>query len=320
MTEIKSHAWVVEWLGPICGCASTTPASFLWGAFYLYAIVLFVCVVALHPSQQFIGHVGMIFCCPGLKYLSRCKVQRNSDFQRIHIFSDSQSAVGQLTLGWEAKSHKNTTKEVKSEISKLHDCNVEVELSWSPGHANIKGNEYADQLAKEAAQEAKDAEDLWAVTSFGDVKLAAKESGIMKWQERWEASERGRNLYTFRPKVGHKIQHSFVSPVGESIVSQLRTGYVGLNEYLHKCKIKETDLCKCGAKETLSHFLLECQEFDTTREFMRKRIFETCGITHLDLSLLLDAKEDDEFKDWRSFMLSELENFVVGTRRFATRQ
>ena len=53
---------------------------------------------------------------------------------------------------------------------------------------------------------------------------------------------------------------------------------------------------------------------------MRKRIFETCGITHLDLSLLLDAKEDDEFKDWRSFMLSELENFAVGTRRFATRQ
>ena len=192
--------------------------------------------------------------------------------------------------------------------------------SWSPGHANIKGNEYADQLAKEAAQEAKDAEDLRAVTSFGDVKLAAKESGLMKWQERWEASDRGRNLYTFRPKVGHKIQHLFVSPVGESIVSQLRTGYVGLNEYLHKCNIKETDLCKCGAKETLSHFLLECQEFETTRELMRKRIFDTCGITHLDLNLLLDAREDDEYKDWRSFMLTELENFVVGTRRFATPQ
>ena len=117
-----------------------------------------------------------------LQYLFRCKVQRNSDFQRIHIFSDSQSAVGQLTLGWEAKSHKNTTKEVKSEISKLHDCDVEIELSWSPGHANIKGNEYADQLAKEAAQEAaqeaKDVEDLRAVTSFGDVKLAAKESEL----------------------------------------------------------------------------------------------------------------------------------------------
>ena len=41
---------------------------------------------------------------------------------------------------------------------------------------------------------------------------------------------------TFRPNVGHKIKHSFASTVGKSIISQLRTGYVGLtlNEYLHK--------------------------------------------------------------------------------------
>ena len=71
---------------------------------------------------------------------------------------------------------------------------VEVELSWSPGHANNKGNELADQQAKEAAQEAKVAEDQ-AVSSFGDVKIAAKESGIIKWQSRWETLDRGRNLY-----------------------------------------------------------------------------------------------------------------------------
>ena len=77
--------------------------------------------------------------------------------------------------------------------------------------------------------------------------------------------------------------------------------------------------CKCETKETLSYYSLECQEFDTTGELMRKRFFETCGITYLDRNLLLDAKEDDEYKDWiLSFMLSELENLWVGTRRFAT--
>ena len=44
------------------------------------------------------------------------------------------------------------------------------------------GNEHADKLAKEAAQEAKDAEQLPAVISLGDVKSAAKESGKKKWQ------------------------------------------------------------------------------------------------------------------------------------------
>ena len=34
--------------------------------------------------------------------------------------------------------------------------------------------------------------------------MSAKASGTMKWQERWEAIDRGRNLYIFRPKVGLK--------------------------------------------------------------------------------------------------------------------
>ena len=33
-------------------------------------------------------------------HISRCKVQRNSDFQRIHIFSDSQSAVQLGSWHW----------------------------------------------------------------------------------------------------------------------------------------------------------------------------------------------------------------------------
>ena len=69
--------------------------------------------------------------------------------------------------------------------------------------------------------------------------MAAKESGTIKWQDRREKTDRVRNLYTFRPKVGHKIIHSFGSRVGESIISQLQTGYVGLNEYLYKCNISE---------------------------------------------------------------------------------
>ena len=165
-----------------------------------------------------------------LQYLYRYKTQKPSDLRKVHIFSDSQSAVGQLTVGWESISHRTTTQEEKSEINRLQELRVEVELPWSPGHANIKGNELADQQEKKAAQEAKDARGLQAVSSFGDVKMAAKESGNIKWQSRWETSDGDRNLYTFRPNMGHTIKHSFASTVGESIISQLRIGYVGLNE------------------------------------------------------------------------------------------
>ena len=56
-----------------------------------------------------------------LQYLYRYKTQKPSDLRKVHIFSDSQSAVGQLTLGKEAKSHRTTTQEVKSEINRLQD-------------------------------------------------------------------------------------------------------------------------------------------------------------------------------------------------------
>ena len=78
-----------------------------------------------------------------------------------------------------------------------------MELPWSPRHANIKGNKLVDQLAKKVVEEVNDVENLQAIPSFGDVKMDAKVSGHIKWQERSETKDRGRNLYTFRPDVGH---------------------------------------------------------------------------------------------------------------------
>ena len=44
---------------------------------------------------------------------------------------------------------------------------------------------------------------------------------------------------------------------------------------------------------------------------LRKRLFDICGIIHLELNMLLDAKKEDEFKDWRDSILSELESYVA---------
>ena len=54
------------------------------------------------------------------------------------------------------------------------------------------------------------------------------------------------------------------------------------------------------------------------REKMRRKLFEMGRIAYLDMILLLDAKQKDEFKDWRSLILSELESFVAGTNHFST--
>ena len=90
-----------------------------------------------------------------LNYIHNTVTSR-SNLKKLHIFSDSQSAIGQLTLGWESSSHKSTIKEVNADLQKLKQSGIEVEISWTPGHSDIQGNEYADQMAKEAAHEAKE--------------------------------------------------------------------------------------------------------------------------------------------------------------------
>ena len=58
--------------------------------------------------------------------------------------------------------------------------------------------------------------------------------------------------------------------------------------------------------------------YENQREKLRGKLFETCGIAHLDLNLLLDVKTDDDYKEWRTLILSELETFVAETKPFAT--
>ena len=218
---------------------------------------------------------------------------------KLHIFSDSQCAIGHLVLGWEPKSHKATIQEVKEDIKNLEQAGVKVEISWTPGHSDIKGNELADRLAKEAAEEAKEMKDLPPVITMGDIKTAARESGKKKWQDMWEKSETGRHLFNYRPQVDYKIKHKFDKRKGESVVAQLRTGYARLNEYLNKSNIAESDMCQCGEIESVKHYLIECEMYENEREQLRRKMFEICGIAHLDMNLLLGAKPDDEYKDWR---------------------
>ena len=89
--------------------------------------------------------------------------------------------------------------DIQQSLNILERDGTEVKIQWSPGHANIRGNEMADRLAKEAAKEAEEMTDDIGIASQSDVKSAARESVSIKWQRRWEVSEKGRQLFTHRP-------------------------------------------------------------------------------------------------------------------------
>ena len=88
-----------------------------------------------------------------LVVLEHCIAALKDGLTDINILSDSQTAVGILTLNWKSSNYIDTISDIKENIGTLMRYGMRTTLSWIPGHANIAGNEIADQLAKAAAKE-----------------------------------------------------------------------------------------------------------------------------------------------------------------------
>ena len=107
--------------------------------------------------------------------------------------------------------------------------------------------------------------------------------------------------------MDYKIKHKFDTRKRKLVVEQLRTGYARLDEYRNKSTNTESDL-------TLFETSVKCMKMEGSS------LGESClkSVDHLDMNILLKAKHDDVYKDWRNVILLELETFVTGTKRFPT--
>ncbi|VDI43416.1 Hypothetical predicted protein, partial [Mytilus galloprovincialis] len=115
----------------------------------------------------------------------------------------------------------------------------------TPGHADIQGNELADQLAKKAAQEAEKIQSIPIFTKQ-DKQKGAKDSVMVKWQNRWDTSDKGRRYYAFQQNVKNTLPKDKPSTEIYRITTSLRTGYYNLNFYKSTICPAIIDKCSCG--------------------------------------------------------------------------
>jgi hypothetical protein len=80
-----------------------------------------------------------------------------------------------------------------------------------------------------------------------------------------------------------------------TVLAQLWTSMVRLNEYLYQINVAQTDQCACGqARETIEHFLFQCQKWTTQRITLLQ-----CTHTHQgNLSLCLGGKSPSDDQQW----------------------
>ncbi|VDI34893.1 Hypothetical predicted protein [Mytilus galloprovincialis] len=239
--------------------------------------------------------------------------RQNTD--SITLFSDSQTSIGILTLNWKSENYIKVIREIKKNMKVLKMNGIPLNFEWTPGHADIQGNDIADSLAKKGAKEAEKIEEPSEVTRQ-DIKRAARESVLRKWQNQWESSQRGRNYYNYHQKVCQKIPKDLPSKWSFSITSSLRTGYCDLNDYKSKIIPSSDKNCSCGEPETVEHYLLHCSNYEEARERMRTSIYFITGNIHMDLDTLLGIDEEEINRDNRNEILCHLENYLTESGRF----
>ena len=72
-------------------------------------------------------------------------------------------------------------------MKRIQKNGIEIKIHWTPGHANVNGNEIADRLAKEAAKEAEQNQsDSHNTITKQDVKKNSMEPHYRKMAKQME--------------------------------------------------------------------------------------------------------------------------------------
>ena len=210
-------------------------------------------------------------------------------YGNVYIFADNQSAIQAVDTPMR-QSGQYIIEEILDIIDGIHErtpaCIVHIE--WVPGHKNIEGNEKADQAAKTAATPNSISSNITMKSAQNrSIQSMAKTKWEAEWRTGRENARRLRNMSqypdtTTGPKLYEALQRKHAV-----CIARLRTGHCHLNEYLHRFNIIETAECECGAeKETIDHFLLNCEMYDEERDELRRKV----GVHGMRTSTLLGDK------------------------------
>jgi ribonuclease HI len=176
---------------------------------------------------------------------------------------------------------------------------LRIRIHWVPAHVGIVGNETVDAYAKAAAQGASSPLatrvklfESPLPTSRAAVIAAGAKAFAVQWREEWSTSPRYARISTFdnaTPSKALEKMYEGLSRPQCSVLTQLRTGHIGLNAYLHRFKLAPSPLCPhCGTPESVPHLLLICPAHRVARLHLMIRV----KTARLSLRTLLASKND----------------------------
>ena len=202
--------------------------------------------------------------------------EKIQEYPNVHIFTDNQSAIqtidnAKTNLG-NTSSNKSSTKSTKSMKPNPHATSI------SNGYQDIRTSKEMNRRIKQQRQRLRHASTPPTTRMKSAQNRSIQSMAKTKWETEWKTGkENARRLRTMSQHpdttTGPKLYGALQQRKHVVWITRLRTGHCHLNEYLHRFNIIETPECECGAgKETVDHFLLNCELYDEERDELRRKV------------------------------------------------
>jgi hypothetical protein len=175
-----------------------------------------------------------------------------------------------------------------------------IKLCWIAAHKDVRGNERADEEAKEAASGiVSPSSQLPPILrsplppSVGVTKHQYLLRLRAEWSDRWSVSPRKARLEKMDeefPFEKHRKMLDNLTRLQSSLLFQIRSNHLPLNSYLYKigkATFKRCEQCwrrrRNEVTETVTHFLFECSSYDYERHDLDRAL----GRSSRDLKAIL---------------------------------